>query len=135
MFLVAVCRAMLLHTISTGERAPNGVVLMLEHKRQIPAKVPEKLIKRCQAAAAKEGIPFAKYMENLMQKSTNTSDFEYLVSQTLLDISEKISEQGGGEITPATIEILLLCRAIAKASLVKEIQSVMRQNNIFPVEV
>ena len=108
---------------------------MLEHKKQIPAKVPEKLIKRCQAAAAKEGIPFAKYMENLMHKSVNTSDFEYLVSQTLLEMSERLSDQSGNEVTPATIEILLLCRALAKASLVKEVQSVMRQSNIKPMEV
>ncbi len=108
---------------------------MLEHKRQIPAKVSEKLILRCQTAAAKQGISFAKYMESLMQESVKTSDFEFLVSQTLLEILERIPERDGAEMSPYTIEMLLLCRAIAKAPLVKEIHAVMRQKNINPIEV
>lgn len=108
---------------------------MIEHKKQIPAKVPVKLIQSCQLAASKEGVSFAKYMESLMQGSIKTSDFEYLVSQTLLDIAEKIPEPSGNEVSPVNLEILLLCRAMAKASLVKEIHSLMRQSNINPVEV
>lgn len=110
-------------------------LLMLEHTKQIPARVPVKLIDSCKVAAAKQGISFARYMANIMEENINNDDLEYHISSSLLEIMEKLDSNSNSKESAVLVEVLLLCRAMARAPIVKEIHAVMRQNHIEPTEI
>lgn len=103
-------------------------------KVQVPAKVEQRLITDCQAAAAKRKISFAKYLAEMMAEELEREQFEHEAINLLEDIKSSV-DNPSDVLSPALIEVLMLLRTMANAPTVKSTHSIMRQLGIAPVEI
>lgn len=99
------------------------------------ARVPSELHERLKVGAAKSGLTFNKYLNNLLEERHSGEDFRTMVIELLHEILDEREREVKQIASSVNIEILIFLRTLSTPDQHKRVNAELRRNGYSPVEL